>query len=76
MTPVLGYPGATAVDYRWLMKGGLCLEYMASDCTACRETSGLCRINTTYDIFECHCPDGVSDFIICGKFKYLTAVQS
>ncbi|EMS65389.1 hypothetical protein TRIUR3_02828 [Triticum urartu] len=65
MMPVLGYPGATGADYGQLMKGGFRLGYTAGNCTSCRETGGLCRINTTYDIFECRCSDGVSDFIIC-----------
>ncbi|EMS65390.1 hypothetical protein TRIUR3_02829 [Triticum urartu] len=65
MMPVLGYPGATGANYNRLIKGGFRLEYTAGDCTSCRETGGLCRINTTYDIFECRCSDGVSDLIIC-----------
>ncbi|XBI24293.1 hypothetical protein VPH35_049409 [Triticum aestivum] len=67
MMPVLGYPGATGADYRRLMKSGFLLEYTADDCRACEESGGLCRINTTYDIFGCLCSDGLSDLIICGS---------
>ena len=63
--PVLGYPGATGADYRRLMNSGVLVEYTAGDCRACEESGGFCRINTTYDIFECRCSDGMSDFIIC-----------
>jgi hypothetical protein len=64
MMPVLGYDGAAGKDYRRLMKGGFLLDYAAGDCAACEQSGGLCRINTTYDIFECHCADGVSDLVI------------
>uniref|UniRef100_A0A453R0M1 Protein kinase domain-containing protein n=3 Tax=Triticinae TaxID=1648030 RepID=A0A453R0M1_AEGTS len=65
MMPVLGYPGATGADYRRLMNSGFLVEYTADDCRACEESGGFCRINTTYDIFECRCSDGMSDSIIC-----------
>ncbi|KAF7027295.1 hypothetical protein CFC21_039347 [Triticum aestivum] len=64
--PVLGYPGAAGKDYRRLMKEGFLLEYTVDDCAGCVDSGGLCRVNTVYDMLECHCPDGVSDFIICG----------
>ncbi|KAM0831175.1 hypothetical protein ACQ4PT_065726 [Festuca glaucescens] len=64
MMPVMGYAGAAGKDYRRLMKGGFLLDYTVGDCTACKQSGGLCRINTTYDIFECHCANGVSDLII------------
>uniref|UniRef100_A0A8R7VDJ4 Wall-associated receptor kinase C-terminal domain-containing protein n=1 Tax=Triticum urartu TaxID=4572 RepID=A0A8R7VDJ4_TRIUA len=67
MAPVMGYPGATAANYHKLMERGFRLEYTAGECTACRDTGGLCRINTTYDIFDCQCPSGMSDGpLICG----------
>ncbi|XP_020153071.2 LEAF RUST 10 DISEASE-RESISTANCEUS RECEPTOR-LIKE PROTEIN KINASE-like 1.2 [Aegilops tauschii subsp. strangulata] len=66
MMPVLGYPGAAGKDYRRLMKDGFLLEYTVDDCAGCVDSGGLCRVNTVYDFLECHCPDGVSDFIICG----------
>ncbi|XBI24084.1 hypothetical protein VPH35_049214 [Triticum aestivum] len=65
--PVLGYPGAAGKDYRRLMKEGFLLEYTVDDCAGCVDSGGLCRVNTVYDMLECHCPDGVSDFIICGE---------
>uniref|UniRef100_M8B431 Wall-associated receptor kinase C-terminal domain-containing protein n=1 Tax=Aegilops tauschii TaxID=37682 RepID=M8B431_AEGTA len=65
MMPVLGYPGATGADYRRLMNSGFLVEDTADDCRACEESGGFCRINTTYDIFECRCSDGMSDSIIC-----------
>jgi hypothetical protein len=65
MMPVLGYAGAAGKDYRRLMKGGFLLDYTAGDCTACMQSGGLCRINTTYDIFQCHCANGVSELIVC-----------
>ena len=52
MVPVLGYPGATGANYHRLMEGGFRLEYTTGECTACRDTGGLCRINPTYDIFD------------------------
>lgn len=67
MMPVLGYEGAARADYWRLMKVGFLLDYVAGDCTACRESGGLCRINTAYDIFKCHCSETVSSSIICGE---------
>nr|BAJ85917.1 predicted protein [Hordeum vulgare subsp. vulgare] len=66
MMPVLGYPGATGKDYWRLMKGGFLLDYTAGDCEACKGSGGRCRIDTDYDIFQCHCSDGVSYLVVCG----------
>lgn len=59
MVPVLGYEGATGADYQRLMKGGFLLQYAVGDCDACVDSGGMCRINTTYDVLECHCSCGV-----------------
>ncbi|KAM3346348.1 hypothetical protein ACQJBY_020745 [Aegilops geniculata] len=68
MAPVLvGHPWATGANYHRLMERGFRLQYTAGECTACMDTGGLCRINTTYDVFDCQCPGGVSDGpLICG----------
>ncbi|XP_024315263.1 LEAF RUST 10 DISEASE-RESISTANCE LOCUS RECEPTOR-LIKE PROTEIN KINASE-like 1.2 isoform X1 [Brachypodium distachyon] len=72
MVPVLGYEGATGADYQRLMKGGFLLQYAAGDCDACVDSGGFCRINTTYDILECHCSGGVvSELIVCGTDRPL-----
>nr|SJL82011.1 unnamed protein product [Triticum aestivum] len=75
MVPVLGYPGATGANYHRLMEGGFRLEYTTGECTACRDTGGLCRINPTYDIFDCQCPSGLSDGpLICGD-QFITPAE-
>ncbi|XBI24251.1 hypothetical protein VPH35_049372 [Triticum aestivum] len=74
MMPVLGYKGATGVDYQRLMEGGFLLEYTAGDCAACMESRGTCRTNTTNDIFQCHCPDGFSSSNICAIMKTGTKI--
>ncbi|XP_037417355.1 uncharacterized protein LOC119280675 [Triticum dicoccoides] len=57
----IGVRGHTSrADYRQLMKCRSLLEYMGDDCKVCEESGGRCRINTTYDIFECHCSDRIS----------------
>ncbi|KAM3346405.1 hypothetical protein ACQJBY_020769 [Aegilops geniculata] len=56
-----GVRGRTSwADYRQLMKCRSLLQYMGDDCKVCEESGGRCRINTTYDIFECHCSDHIS----------------
>uniref|UniRef100_R7W6W1 Putative receptor-like protein kinase n=1 Tax=Aegilops tauschii TaxID=37682 RepID=R7W6W1_AEGTA len=65
---MLGYPGVAGAKYRRLMKGGFLLNYTTSDCAECKESSGRCRINTDYDIFECHCANVVLK-ISCGSKK-------
>ncbi|VAH71823.1 unnamed protein product [Triticum turgidum subsp. durum] len=67
MMPVLGYEGASGADYGRLMQSGFLLEYMVGDCKACEESRGLCLINKTNDIFECHCTDRVSPSNIYGS---------
>ncbi|KAI5004445.1 hypothetical protein ZWY2020_031688 [Hordeum vulgare] len=67
MMPVLGYPGAAGKDYWELMKAGFVLDYTAGDCVACKESGGRCRIDTDYDIFQCHCSYGVSSLLVCGS---------
>ncbi|CAM0879006.1 unnamed protein product [Alopecurus aequalis] len=62
MMPVLGYEGAAGKDYRRLMKDGFLLNYTYSvdDCATCVDSGGLCRIDTTNNILECQCADGIS----------------
>ncbi|KAL5227581.1 hypothetical protein ABZP36_015846 [Zizania latifolia] len=69
MLPVLGYAGAMAKDYERLIKGGFLLDYTMApdDCKYCSETGGRCRVNATYDLLECQCPDGLSPVLFCGK---------
>uniref|UniRef100_A0A453DUT7 Protein kinase domain-containing protein n=1 Tax=Aegilops tauschii subsp. strangulata TaxID=200361 RepID=A0A453DUT7_AEGTS len=74
MMPVLGYKGATGLDYQRLMEDGFLLEYTAGDCAACMESRGICRTNITNDIFECHCPDGFSSSNICAIMKTGTKI--
>jgi hypothetical protein len=70
--PVLGYAGAAGPDYRRLVKGGFLLQYMpsmAEDCEHCTATGGRCRVNSTDDMFKCHCPDGVGSLpFFCPEF--------
>ncbi|XP_048547966.1 LEAF RUST 10 DISEASE-RESISTANCE LOCUS RECEPTOR-LIKE PROTEIN KINASE-like 1.2 [Triticum urartu] len=69
MMPVLGYEDATGADYNRLMKGGFLLNYTLGDCTACEGSGGLCWVNTTCNIFKCHCSDSdrVSPSTICSE---------
>lgn len=67
--PVGGYKGAAAEEYERLMKGGFLLEYTAEDCTACKESGGLCRTNVSDDALECHCSDAVYP-VVCGELAY------
>ncbi|KAL6848220.1 hypothetical protein ACP4OV_022348 [Aristida adscensionis] len=65
MMPVLGYDGAAAADYRRLMKGGFLLEYAVPDCNDCTASGGRCRVDTSDDLFGCHCADDVYP-VTCG----------
>lgn len=53
------YPRAAGANHQRLMKGGFLLNYAAGDCAACEESGRRCRINTDYDISECHCANVV-----------------
>ncbi|CAO2204771.1 unnamed protein product [Urochloa humidicola] len=80
--PVLGSEaeGATASDYRRLIRSGFRLEWEpVGDCNACKASGGRCRYDADTAAFACLCSDGGLQTSTCDskrKRRKLTLIVS